>query len=985
MRKSGYLSALLAGGALLALSGNGNAAVKLSGNTNRARISTFAQGETVELIFKATGLTRKDMKLNVNIVDEYDRSIKKMEFAVHPAADGSWTRTVAIPSSRLGFYRVNAKLSDGTSPEQLYSRPKGFFTFAVVPDPARRKLYPSRDTFFGMQGGFNRKANILPYLGVRWVMGPGSWKNTERDYPGQIIDKRKAAEAKGKIYMRNVFDWCKYKVDGKEKLWTTYFFCNSLGSCCLPQNWRDGYPRPYSKISMSRAVLSPAGEKYFTNYCRELARTIAKAWPDRDEHIYEITWEPDLFNPGTLKDIVRYYELAYPAIHKEDPKAMIIGPCAGIKEAKKMMHLGLGKYLDGFSFHYTFNGAEPEKRNVVQGIRELKSFLRKAVGKDLPIMCTESGRTTDGTALNELKVAQEEIRSNLIQLGEGVRFHVAFYSADISSSGSYGYYYNLNSRIKCGSDKLSPKPIAPAYAAMTYFCEGRRGAGAIEWLGDSALGYALERCNDKNDILLALWDYGDKPITVSLLVGKGKIEVFDWMGNPLKANVKNGMLKLSLGNSPIYVRGVAPELWGRDAVRPVKLQNAVLNSFPGSEVIVRGKVTAALGKAVNGDLKLTVGTGLEAAKTTIPARLKIGESMDFAFKIKVKEYADMGNYPVSVSLFDKGNGIASGGCVIKVREPLNVLNIRPITALDGTKSLAVSIQEVQNRDVSGRIKIRIPGVPESSKLVSFSLAPGEKKDIMVDLGKLLCTPESRYKVNARIMMNSGYTFNKTATLNFMAIPRFAASPVIDGRLDDWKNIPVIRLGKDNCRRSLRYYSGDTAEVRYGWDEKALYLAVAVKDNIDMHNRKGSITWMDDCLQCGFNVDPHKEAVKSADPNAVSASQPRYYSITLAMTPNGPEAYCCDSYRQDLLRKGQIDIRKLPLKVLREKGVTCYEAAIPWSLLGLKSAPVDGQLISVDMSINDRDSKKQYDPSGMYLFEGINHPDIKNFGILSLRK
>jgi len=39
-----------------------------------------------------------------------------------------------------------------------------------MPDPARRKLYDEMDTHFGMQGGFNRAVNIIPYLGVRWVI-----------------------------------------------------------------------------------------------------------------------------------------------------------------------------------------------------------------------------------------------------------------------------------------------------------------------------------------------------------------------------------------------------------------------------------------------------------------------------------------------------------------------------------------------------------------------------------------------------------------------------------------------------------------------------------------------------------------------------------------------------------------------------------------------------------------------------------------------
>ena len=68
----------------------------------------------------------------------------------------------------------------------------------------------------------------------------------------------------------------------------------------------------------------------------------------------------------------------------------------------------------------------------------------------------------------------------------------------------------------------------PAYAAMSRLLEGHKSAGVIDWLGHTALGYAYER---GNEIILALWDYGDKPRTVSMPVGVTHVTICDWMGN----------------------------------------------------------------------------------------------------------------------------------------------------------------------------------------------------------------------------------------------------------------------------------------------------------------------------------------------------------------------------------------------------------------------------------------------------------------------
>ena len=68
------------------------------------------------------------IKLNICLLDELDNEISKSETPVTLKADGSFDHDFKAPSSKLGFYRLKASLSDGTTIAKLGSRPAGFIT-----------------------------------------------------------------------------------------------------------------------------------------------------------------------------------------------------------------------------------------------------------------------------------------------------------------------------------------------------------------------------------------------------------------------------------------------------------------------------------------------------------------------------------------------------------------------------------------------------------------------------------------------------------------------------------------------------------------------------------------------------------------------------------------------------------------------------------------------------------------------------------------
>ena len=137
---------------------------------------------------------------------------------------------------------------------------------------------------------------------------------------------------------------------------------------------------------------------------------------------------------------------------------------------------------------------------MAEAIRELKILLRNETGRDIPIIGTEHGYSSSDFT-SELNNARFIVRGNLILLGEGVLFNIAFYPCFSVTEGSdFGFFYCTEPK---GRTVISPRPQAIAYAAMTRFLEGFRPTETLDLPG-TARGYAYE---NGEDVVLALWDY----------------------------------------------------------------------------------------------------------------------------------------------------------------------------------------------------------------------------------------------------------------------------------------------------------------------------------------------------------------------------------------------------------------------------------------------------------------------------------------------
>lgn len=967
--------------------------VTLTGDTSKPDTSTFVLGQPVDLSFAVEGLkaTAQPVTLNLSIVDENGAKIKDVQIPVHPDSSGHWQINVDAPADHLGFYRVYARLSDGVDLAPLGSRAEGFLTYAVMPDPARRKNYGVRGSRFGMQGGWGPWGyDVLALLGARWVLhGELDWKTNEPDHAGQFGPDQVA----------------RYVDSPKPGPWQT-FPMPSLFNC-------PAWACDKATLTYETGTLTPEGEKAWAAYCKVAAKAFSARYPDMPKHVYQITWEP--IQPwgfkGTNKDLVRIYQIAYQALHSADPKAMVCGPTRGIynngdpQETENLFQLGLGKYLDGYTVH-DYYSITPEVDGMPKAIRTVKAIFRKYVGHELPMFGTEQGWATGEDPGKDITQAQGLIRQSLIALGEGFSFNFAFYIVDYREDGQkgYGYYYNLDPSVPWGPQKVSPKPIAPAFAAETFLLDGTTSDGAVDWLGAGNLGYVFHRPGER---VLVLWRYAGSPSEVSIPTGAREVTVYDWMGNSHQVATTAGNIRLTLGPEPIYIAGVSASLWGAAGSRGIVLKSDELNTYPGSRVSIAGTASLGSGSSVAANLTLQTQSPWTGPAQTRHLALGAGHRVPFQFTLQVPAGLKPGTYTARLTLTGAhGTILSAAGVTLDMNTPLTA-QAEPARTASGAPGVALTLHDREGAGLSGKIAFRLkeilpaalranlpmidlvqaPGqtldVPGSTRTLAFDLPAGGAKRLVIPLSGVTLDPTRRYLALVDVSAKNGARFTLTLPIDFLTASHVSKTPEIDGDLSDWLAAPAVKLqGKDNVVRSAEFYSPNlSAGFRFTWNEKALYIAAQVGDDVFFQNGVDADLWKEDCLQLAFNLDP---GVSDSDPNAEDR---RTSELTVALTKNGPEAFRALASASSRLALGPVPEDRIPLAIKKiGAGDLVYEMAIPWTELGMASgeSPKPGSTIGFAATVNEVRSDDQSDPTALGIFGGIAaDKDVDKHGSLLL--
>ena len=90
---------------------------------------------------------------------------------------------------------------------------------------------------------------------------------------------------------------------------------------------------------------------------------------------------------------------------------------------------------------------------------------------------------------------------------------------------------------------------------MTFLVDGHESVGPIPGLGSKAWGYTYK---GPDDTIQALWSEKTRRVRVS--VNANQVELFDWMGNGAPVPSSAGVLEVTIGPNPVYLKTTSDAL-----------------------------------------------------------------------------------------------------------------------------------------------------------------------------------------------------------------------------------------------------------------------------------------------------------------------------------------------------------------------------------------------------------------------------------------
>ena len=920
------------------------AEVRLTGETNRPENSFFRPGETVLLNFEASGLAAKEtLTLSVEIFDWNDRSLRKVSVPVTATPAGTWRGSVQAPNQAYGFYRARVRLSNGVTTPKTGSRPTGQITYAILPDPGARRVYPLAETFFGLHG---QSAGMLRWIGGRW-MGVGV-----------VMEEKKGAELAAK-----------YRKDG----WVSYRYATLV----TPFRYHYLSAEDVKKHTDGKIFTDAAGEALFLAFYRELASRAKNQKYSNDVMRYQPMWEPDL--TFTDEEILKFHRVAHAGIRAGDPEAKILGPCfsnitgESLARHRKLFESGLLRYIDELTIH-PYIQYPVEQNGFVENVRRLRELVRQySDGREIVIRANESGYKAAATVEQELLQMYGQVRANLIMLGEGFASNEPFYGYDHGDgNGDYGLCYNLTLPVRrWAPPRVAPRPAFAALAAASFLLEGHRPTGTIGYLGETVLGYSYADASDH--CVIALWDFGGHDPEVELPVGRPEIEVADMMGNRKMVATDGGMLRVKLSGAPLYVIGASPALWGKSAVKRILPDHDLLEATAGGKVTLSGKCVES------GELRLLFPRAMKREALTA----ETGDDGRFSFSVTLPPGMKNGKYPLTLELRKEGKFRAATGVLLAVLAPVRVEEIAPAFE-NGDPALRLKLVNPAATPSSGMLETRIPGYPEARKRLAFSLPAGKETNLRIPFEGMEIHPFRTVETEVKILPRSGGVFVTRSAMNFLSAA-YLPGVGISGDFSNWKKI-VYHPVDDTAVRSPHLHAGKddlSAKIAFGWNESFLLFDVEVIDDVFLQPYSGWRIWDADALQFGF---AGKRAAQENANEFGMLSELAFSEINFALTSRGGEADRTLSYDKERFPIGSVPESELPrsISVTRlpdGKSRIHYRIGVPWRFLNINK-PHPGMTVCWAGMVNDRDEAKQSDVSALGIFQ-LKQAVPKHFGEIVL--
>lgn len=281
----------------------------------------------------------------------------------------------------------------------------------------------------------------------------------------------------------------------------------------------------------------------------------------------------------------RMLSYAYPAIKAGHPDVLVLmgglaydywwDPARGSRGPfdatflDEMLAAGGGNFIDMINFHYfptfarTWATGDPYTSDIMGKANHLRQEVRNATGRDLPILCTETGRPTssrvsDGNVYNDELTARFVVQVYARSLANAIHPVIWLQAVD---EPWLNYAYGLL------RSNLTPKPAYFAYRTTVAELRGARFLTARRDLPATIEGYDFAVGERR---VTVLWTLNETtvPVSFAVMTPGGVLRVVDKLGNEqfirdggagdLDGST-NGAVRIAITASPQFVSAISGE------------------------------------------------------------------------------------------------------------------------------------------------------------------------------------------------------------------------------------------------------------------------------------------------------------------------------------------------------------------------------------------------------------------------------------------
>jgi hypothetical protein len=632
--------------------------------------------------------------------------------------------------------------------------------------------------------------------------------------------------------------------------------------------------------------------------------------------------EPDANHwKGTDAELVEYHRIMREEVHAVGNNQKVIGPCfwsIDLPHLDKLVNLGFLDAVDGISMH-SYAKAPPEGK-WINDIRNLKSYLVNKGRPDMPIFLTEYGWETGN---GDIPSPDQE----LVQARYAARGVTLLASENLAGSQYFVLRYASPHDDGWSISRADNTP-RPAYSAVS---------NAFRWLGN-AKGQGI--LHPTPNSYLVLFTKANRTIAVGwdtkgtsrFVLPQNATKIETMTGAPVKVDGANSV---ELSQSPVFMEFDTPSLATLTKGTSVSLTR-------GKTLQLKqplGKLALPLPLTVNGDT-------LSAPANTTPG---IYNGIQFI------------------------NG-AWRSYEVKVEAPWSIEDVQINWLLAQPSPVVQFTVKNQAGQVSLVPYLKLDGIPdEFGKTISLGVGQSQRVTI----------PIRNYIYGTPIRGTAVLEQREAKGISSLSLP-------IDG-------LPIVApptgttaptLFSTNWRvfgpNELKYIAPEDtrASVQTSYDADALYLRVAVQDDVHFPGKANNPLWACDSIQFAFDLKQNRSGVKVPATVDGGLTQSRTLEYVVSQRDNKAIAWRFISTLPSLPQ--DVEESRIQATVSRQGTETLYNVKLPWAPLGLAKAPAKGEGFGFNLAINDSDGKPG-DRHGLEITQGIvSNKDTTNFATLLLQ-